>query len=257
LFYGSTHEKDNFPGTGREPKLVDGVAEDELFRRIVNRYLHAGADSRRQFYEKWSQILGEMVRFGPDLVILSAGFDAHDDDPLASCELLEEDFYWATMEVLKACHTVNEANPPPCISVLEGGYDLDALASSAAAHVAALFEGYVPAPRPPDPIKEVKREKHSAEDAAEVSELTGRFDQVTIDEREPRATTEEVVGKVQESEVEAVEVTEDGAKSNAIVTEYDCEGTIAHEPLEPSAKLKSDIDAPNVPEVEAHNAITT
>jgi acetoin utilization deacetylase AcuC-like enzyme len=145
IFYGSTHEKDNYPGTGREPYLIpvpiDEIVEmrdelgDELFaaicgdlsgpapfdmpatagmkitvaeendkRRIVDRTIVAnGALSRRSFRLKWREVVYEMVRFKPQLVIISAGFDAHKRDPLASLDLQEEDFEWATKLVMDAC----------------------------------------------------------------------------------------------------------------------------------------------------------
>jgi len=93
LFYGSTHEKDNFPGTGKDPSpYVGDQAKTPLHRRIVNRTLPAGPASVKQFHVKWAQVVDEMALFAPDLVIISAGFDAHDEDPLASVELQEEDF---------------------------------------------------------------------------------------------------------------------------------------------------------------------
>jgi len=140
LFYGSTHEKGNFPNTGHEPKHIGSHAKKDEDRRIVNRFLSPGRKSVEQFRRKWREILEEMTRFGPNLVIISAGFDAHDADPLASCELHEEDFEWATMLVLDACKEMSPESPVPCLSVLEGGYDLEALTSSAVAHVRTLFD---------------------------------------------------------------------------------------------------------------------
>ena len=140
-FYGSTHEKDNFPGTGPEPHLVGSAAVNPVHRRIVNRQLNRGPRSRREFREKWSEVLEEMTRFDPDFVVISAGFDAHSEDPLADCELLEEDFAWATTEVLQACADARPDAAAVCLSILEGGYDLCAISSSAVAHVLALQEG--------------------------------------------------------------------------------------------------------------------
>lgn len=139
LFYGSTHEIDNFPGTGRDPSPhVGDRAKKEEHRRIVNRTLERGPVSRPQFRRKWQEVLDEMVRFAPELVIISAGFDAHDEDPLACCELLEEDYAWATEAVFDACLRVNAARPPPVLSILEGGYDLQAISTSAVAHCEVL-----------------------------------------------------------------------------------------------------------------------
>lgn len=140
LFYGSTHEKDNFPGTGKEPKDKGERAKSEKNRRIVNRYLQRGPKSKVEFKTKWREVVDEMLRFKPQLVIVSAGFDAHDEDPLADCELDESDFAWATMIIIDACKELNPASPVRCISVLEGGYDLPALASSTLVHVQTLFD---------------------------------------------------------------------------------------------------------------------
>lgn len=141
LFYGSTHEKDNYPGTGVEPLAKGETAKSELHRRIVNRVLRRGPPSRSEFRVKWLEILSEMERFRPDFVIISAGFDAHEDDPLADCWLVADDFYWATQQVWQSCAKICPKNPPPLISVLEGGYDLPAIAASASAHVKALAAG--------------------------------------------------------------------------------------------------------------------
>ena len=83
-----------------------------------------------------------MERFAPDLVIISAGFDAHDDDPLASVELWDDDFDWATKKTLESCSKINPSNHVPCISILEGGYDLEAISRSAVCHVKALLRGH-------------------------------------------------------------------------------------------------------------------
>lgn len=94
------------------------------------------------------QVIEEMVQFAPDLVIFSAGFDAHDDDPLASVELLDADFRWATEIVMQACVRINPALPVPVLSVLEGGYHLDALARSGLEHCKVLAAGYPPVATP-------------------------------------------------------------------------------------------------------------
>ena len=145
LFYGSTHEKDNFPGTGPDqyPNIGD-KAKDPKHRRIVNRYLDGGDSkiSRRQFFPRWQFVVDEMERFAPDLVIFSAGFDAHGEDPIGNCWLKDEDFKWATDVVLLACKRINPDKPPPCLSILEGGYDLAAISSSAVEHVRSLAAGF-------------------------------------------------------------------------------------------------------------------
>lgn len=138
LFYGSTHEKDNYPGTGEEPKFIGPESRVPIHRRIVNRYLDAGPQSKIQFRPKWTQIIEEMKLFSPNLIIFSAGFDAHHDDPLGGCKLNEEDFAWATQIVMDAAVDINRNYPIPCISVLEGGYNLRAIAKSAVAHCSVL-----------------------------------------------------------------------------------------------------------------------
>jgi acetoin utilization deacetylase AcuC-like enzyme len=70
------------------------------------------------------------------------GFDAHDDDPLSNVELQDSDFEWATEEIFKAGLRINPHQPPKIISVLEGGYDLDAIARSSIKHVKVLKKGY-------------------------------------------------------------------------------------------------------------------
>jgi hypothetical protein len=95
-----------------------------------------------EFHCKWVEVIEEMILFKPDLIIISAGFDAHDEDPLASCELLDDDFVWATEVVMEAALRLNPHSPVPVMSVLEGGYDLPALASSALAHVNVLAKGH-------------------------------------------------------------------------------------------------------------------
>ena len=94
-----------------------------------------------------------MILFKPQLVIISAGFDAHDDDPLASCDLIEEDYDWATEVVLKACYMIDPESPTKCVSVLEGGYDIRALSASTLAHVQALERGYPPTTPSPAAVK--------------------------------------------------------------------------------------------------------
>jgi acetoin utilization deacetylase AcuC-like enzyme len=138
LFYGSTHEKDNYPGTGAEPRLIGTNAVRDQDRRIVNRYLDAGEESKPQFRVKWAQIIEEMERFSPELIIFSAGFDAHTSDPLGGCSLLEEDFAWATEIVMQAAVRLRPMDPVPCVSILEGGYNLKAISASAVAHCSVL-----------------------------------------------------------------------------------------------------------------------
>ena len=95
-----------------------------------------GSDEFRDAFE--TAILPRLDAFRPDLVVISAGFDAHWRDPLASLNLREADFTWATQKLME---TADRHAGGRIVSVLEGGYDLDALAKSTAAHVSALMEG--------------------------------------------------------------------------------------------------------------------
>jgi acetoin utilization deacetylase AcuC-like enzyme len=129
LFYASSHQSPCYPGTGSPAER--GVADN-----IVNAPLPPGADGAA-FRRAWSQtILPGLDAFAPELLIISAGFDAHQRDPLAQLRLETEDFAWVTAELLAAAgrHIGGRV-----VSLLEGGYDLDALAASAAAHVRVLM----------------------------------------------------------------------------------------------------------------------
>ena len=147
LFYGSTHEKDNYPYSGEEPSHKADKAKKEVDRRIVNRFLFAGKSSAKQFRVKWKEVVSEMIRFAPDLVIISAGFDAHEKDPIGNCYLQDEDFAWATQEIVDACALIKPEDPPPILSVLEGGYNLEAISSAAAAHVDVLHSSFKDGPQ--------------------------------------------------------------------------------------------------------------
>jgi len=128
LFYASTHQWPFYPGTGRP-----GEARPE---NIVDLPLPAGAggaEFRRAFSET---LLPALTTFRPDMVFISAGFDAHQDDPLGQMRLVESDYFWAT-QVL--CEVAARQCAGRVVSTLEGGYDLDALARSARVHVQALM----------------------------------------------------------------------------------------------------------------------
>jgi acetoin utilization deacetylase AcuC-like enzyme len=128
--YCSTHQMPLYPGTGAASERGD-------HDNIVNAPLRAG-DGGTQFRAAFeSQILPRLSAFRPELVMISAGFDAHARDPLASLNLLEADFEWATHRLMEIAHASAQGR---VVSVLEGGYDLEGLANSAAAHVAALMQ---------------------------------------------------------------------------------------------------------------------
>jgi acetoin utilization deacetylase AcuC-like enzyme len=130
LFFASSHQSPCYPGTGRADE--HGVANN-----IINAPLPPGAGSTA-FRRAWQNLLlPALDAFAPELLIISAGFDAHKDDPLAELQLETDDYAWVTGE-LAALATRHSRGR--IISVLEGGYDLDALAASATAHVRALMQ---------------------------------------------------------------------------------------------------------------------
>ncbi len=130
LFYGSSHQFPCYPGTGSDTET--GVADN-----VVNAPLPPGATGA-QFRAAWADIvLPALDRFAPDLLIVSAGFDAHKADPLAQLRLETADFGWITLQLLEIAKRHCGGR---LVSVLEGGYDLDALAASVALHVRTLMQ---------------------------------------------------------------------------------------------------------------------
>ena len=131
VMYCSTHEMPLYPGTG-------AVTERGKHNTVVNAPLRAGDDGR-QFRAAFEQVILPRLRdFRPDLIVVSAGFDAHMRDPLANLNLVEADFDWVTRQIMAVA---DQSAQGRLVSVLEGGYDLEALAQSAAAHVTALMRG--------------------------------------------------------------------------------------------------------------------
>jgi acetoin utilization deacetylase AcuC-like enzyme len=131
VMYCSTHQMPLYPGTG-------AVSERGKHNTIVNAPLRAG-DGGDRFQEAFEQVILPRLReFRPDLIVISAGFDAHRRDPLANLQLVEADFGWVTRQIMAVADTSAQGR---IVSVLEGGYDLEALAQSAAAHVTALMRG--------------------------------------------------------------------------------------------------------------------
>ncbi|MEA2953290.1 MAG: hypothetical protein QOJ96_2810 [Alphaproteobacteria bacterium] len=131
VMYCSTHEMPLYPGTG---------ARDERGEHdnIVNAPLRAGDGGAEFRAAMESVILPRLSAFGPDLIVLSAGFDAHMRDPLANLNLAEADFTWVTRKIMDIADATAQGR---IVSLLEGGYDLEGLAQSAAAHVTALMRG--------------------------------------------------------------------------------------------------------------------
>jgi acetoin utilization deacetylase AcuC-like enzyme len=128
LFYASTHQYPLYPGTG--------AASETGVGNIVNvplRPMSGSAPFRRAFDE---HILPALDVFRPKLIIVSAGFDAHRDDPLAQLMLDESDYLWVTEQLVELACRHAEGR---LVSTLEGGYDLEALGASAAVHVRVLM----------------------------------------------------------------------------------------------------------------------
>jgi acetoin utilization deacetylase AcuC-like enzyme len=131
LMYASTHQSPLYPGTG-------GLGERGDYRNIVNAPL-APMSGSAEFRDAMTEtILPALRDFDPDIVFISAGFDAHRADPLAMLNFATEDYGWATAELMAVADDFCDGR---LVSTLEGGYDLRALADSAAAHVRALMTG--------------------------------------------------------------------------------------------------------------------
>jgi acetoin utilization deacetylase AcuC-like enzyme len=129
LFFGSTHQMPLYPGTGAMSETGVG--------NVWNAPLRAG-DGGAAFREAMeSRILPALRNFSPDIILISAGFDAHRSDPLASLELVESDFKWITGQLVDVADKHCEGR---IVSMLEGGYDLTALARSVGVHVETLMK---------------------------------------------------------------------------------------------------------------------
>ena len=129
LFYASTHQYPLYPGTGfqRERGIADNIANVPL----------APESGGVEFRAAWERrLLPALDGFAPELVLISAGFDAHRSDPLASLWLEVEDYVWITAELRRIADKHAKGR---IVSVLEGGYDLEALAACTAAHVRGLM----------------------------------------------------------------------------------------------------------------------
>ncbi len=130
VLYASTHQMPLYPGTGAKDETgVGNIFNAPLAPRT-------GSDHFREAFR--SRILPALEGFRPELVIVSAGFDAHHRDPLAELNLTEEDFDWATGELMDVAGRYANNR---LVSLLEGGYDLQGLSFSVAAHVSRLMRG--------------------------------------------------------------------------------------------------------------------
>ena len=128
-FFCSSHQSPLWPGSG-------APHETGASGNILNVPLPPGSDGARFRAEMERQVWPRIVEHDPDLILISAGFDAHRADPLADLNWTEADFAWATDAI---CDLADTHCGGRIVSCLEGGYDLDALAASAAAHVDVLI----------------------------------------------------------------------------------------------------------------------
>jgi acetoin utilization deacetylase AcuC-like enzyme len=129
VLYISTHQFPYYPGTGTEK-------EKGKYKNIFNIPLPAGTTSE-EYLNAYEYVLKKIEEFKPEFILLSAGFDAHKDDPLAQFQLESKDFYDITKRTLELSKLYCNGK---VVSILEGGYDLNALKDSTAMHVNALIE---------------------------------------------------------------------------------------------------------------------
>ncbi len=129
VLYISTHQYPYYPGTGTEK-------EKGKYNNIFNIPLPAGTTSE-EYLNAYESVLKKIKEFKPKFILLSAGFDAHKDDPLAQFQLTSKDFYNLTKRTLNLAKLCCEGK---VVSILEGGYDLNALQESTEMHVNALLE---------------------------------------------------------------------------------------------------------------------
>ena len=129
VLYISTHQYPFYPGTGANN-------EKGKHNNILNIPLPAGTNSE-EYMNAYEHVLKKLNEFKPEFLLFSAGFDAHQDDPLAQFKLKSKDFYDITKRTLKV---INKSINNKVVSILEGGYDLNALKESSEYHLKALLE---------------------------------------------------------------------------------------------------------------------
>ena len=127
--YISTHQYPFYPGTG-------SVNEKGTSNNILNITLDPGTSSDI-YFNSFENVLKKLKSFNPEFILLSSGFDAHQKDPLAQVNLKSKDFYEITKRIMNVAGNICDGR---IVSILEGGYDLDALKESAYEHVKALIE---------------------------------------------------------------------------------------------------------------------
>lgn len=128
LLFASSHQYPYYPGTGAASEIGVG--------NVINVPLASGSGSAEFRAGVEDRILPALRAFRPELILVSAGFDAHARDPLASLLLSEDDYAWITLEL---CAVAGEFCDGRLVATLEGGYDLEALAASVAVHVHELM----------------------------------------------------------------------------------------------------------------------
>ena len=129
VLYVSTHQYPYYPGSGSEKEVGK-------YNNILNIPLKAGTTGD-EYLNAYENVLKKIQEFKPEFLLFSAGFDAHDNDPLAQLKLNSEDFYLITQRTLQISRSFCNGN---VVSILEGGYDLKALQESTQRHVDALME---------------------------------------------------------------------------------------------------------------------
>ena len=129
VLYISSHQFPFYPGTGSED-------ETGKYDNILNIPLKAETSSK-EFFDSYKKVYDKLNEFKPEFILLSAGFDAHKNDPLANINLESKDYYTLTKEIIKIAKQICESK---IVSILEGGYNLAAIQESAKYHVEALLE---------------------------------------------------------------------------------------------------------------------
>jgi len=129
VLYISTHQYPFYPGTGSSNEKGGS-------NNILNVPLEAGTSSNI-YFNSFEHVLKKLKDFKPEFILLSSGFDAHTQDPLAQVNLKSKDFYEITKRIVNVANNICNGK---IVSILEGGYDLNALRESAYEHVKALIE---------------------------------------------------------------------------------------------------------------------
>ena len=134
VLFISLHQFPYYPGSGAKGET--GIADGDGFTLNCPMSAGRGDDDYREAFEQL--ILPKARAFNPDFILISAGFDAHFADPLASMQVTTEGFRWMSQKIMALADELCDGR---LVSVLEGGYDLDALADSVSTHVEVLLRG--------------------------------------------------------------------------------------------------------------------